>query len=152
MKENLKRIIFIIMIIIILIIVTFLGYVAYQVVGNPGKTNNVEISIGNSSKFSKEEIESAMQVAMKKFKGFKGCDLKQLWYNDELNSETAISRYVSQGVVTAENNVIILYFNFYAGPGSEDSLAPNNDYTNWQWILIRDSKSSKWKVHDFGDM
>jgi len=35
-KENLKRIIFIIMIIIILIIVTFLGYVAYQVVGNQG--------------------------------------------------------------------------------------------------------------------
>lgn len=46
-----------------------------------------------------------------------------------------------------------LYFNFYAGSASVDSgLTPGITYTNWHWILIRDNKSSNWKVHDFGDI
>ena len=143
-----KRTILIIILIIILVIVAFFGYIIYHTYAPPGKANNVEISIGNSSKFSKEEIESAMQAVIKKFKDFRGGDLKQLWHDDKSNYETV---YISPGVAVDESNVIVLYSNFDTDSRSINYGAiPNNTYKNWKWVLIRDNKTSEWKVYNFG--
>ena len=44
-----------------------------------GKINNAEIDYGSSVKYSEIEISSAVDIAMKKFKDFQGCELKRIW-------------------------------------------------------------------------
>ncbi|AGF55703.1 hypothetical protein Cspa_c19350 [Clostridium saccharoperbutylacetonicum N1-4(HMT)] len=48
-------------------------------------------------------------------------------------------------------NVIVLLSNFDVdSSGGDGSLNPNSTYDNYNWILIRDSKTDSWKVDDRG--
>lgn len=120
-----------------------------------GKTDNVKVNIGQSVKFSKEEINSAVDCVKKKFRSFDGCDLKKLWY-DEDNANSTIEEYLRCGHgsvngIKAEN-VIVLLSDFYvdSSGGPNECMNPNSPYNNWGWILTRRSKSSSWKVDDWG--
>ena len=119
-----------------------------------GKTNNVTITIGKSVKFSDKEISDAVESVKKKFKDFKGCNLTDLWY-DEDKSNALVEDYLKYGGGSkngsTSENVIILMSNFDVGPsGADGSFSPNSTSSNWQWILVRDSKTSKWNVVDWG--
>lgn len=141
-----KKIIFFLCI----VLVAFSLVVRIQV----GKTNNTVVSIEKSDKFSEEEINNAMSCVKKKFKDFRGCNLTALWYEEE-KSNNFIKGYLKNGKgsvngVKAEN-VIILLSNFDVdSSGGDGSLNPNSTYSSWNWILIRDSKTGKWKVDDWG--
>jgi hypothetical protein len=125
--------------------------VAYTQVG---KTNNVVVSIKKSDKFSEKEINDAINCVKKKFKDFNGCKLTKLWYDEE-QSNNIIAGYLKSGKslvngVKAEN-VIVLLSNFDVGSlGGDGSFNANSTYTNWNWILIRDSKTGNWKADDWG--
>ena len=119
-----------------------------------GKTNKVVVSIEKSDKFSNEEINDAINCVEKKFKDFKGCNLTKLWYDKE-KSTNFIEGYLKNGKDSVNaakaENVIVLLSNFKVGSsGGDGSLNPNTTYSNWNWILIRDSKTSNWKVTDWG--
>lgn len=119
-----------------------------------GKTNNAMVSIGKSNKFSEKEINNAINCVKKKFKYFKGCNLTKLWYDEE-KSNNFIEGYMKGGRgsingVKAEN-VIVLLSNFDVdASGGDGSLNPNSTYHNWNWILIRNSKTSNWRIDDWG--
>ncbi|MPW27171.1 DUF4829 domain-containing protein [Alkalibaculum sp. M08DMB] len=119
-----------------------------------GKTNNVEVNTGKSNKFSQEEINDAINCVKKKFKGFEGCNLTKLWYDEE-KSNDFIEGYLENGKgsvngVKAEN-VIVLSSEFDVdSSGGDGGFNPNSTYSNWNWILIRESKTSDWKVNDWG--
>ena len=119
-----------------------------------GKTNNVVVSIAKSDKFNKEEINDAINSVKKKFKDFQGCNLTKLRYDEE-QSNNIIKGYLSNGKgsvngIKAEN-VIVLLSNFDVdSSGGDGSLNANSTYSNWNWILIRDNKTGKWKVDDWG--
>ena len=121
---------------------------------NAGKTNNVVISIGESKNFTKEEIQSAVNCVIRKFKDFSGCELTKLWYDDEASIQE-VKSYMSSGM-GAENgvkveNVIALLSDFYVdSSGGDGSFNPNSTYPNWKWILNRDSKTGDWYVADWG--
>jgi len=122
---------------------------------NVRKTNNVIIDIGESTKFSKEEVQTAVNCVIENFeKNFKGCDLKKLWYDEEKsNSEIATYMSFGRGSVNGvkKENVIVLFSNFYVnGTGGNGSLNPNSPYNDWNWILVRDSKTGNWKIDDSG--
>lgn len=119
-----------------------------------GKTNNVAVSIEKSSKFSEEEINDAINCVKKKFKSFEGCNLTKLWYDEE-KSNNIIEGYLSNGRgsvngVKAENIIVFLSDFDVDSSGGDGSLNPNSTYSNWNWILIRDSKTGKWQVDDWG--
>ena len=121
---------------------------------NPGKTNNAIVALGESEKFSKEEVQAAADCVLKKFKDFVGCDLKKLWYDEE-KSNTQVDGYMLSGRGSVngvdKENVIILFSDFYVdSTGGEGSFNPNFTYTGWNWILIRDSKTGDWRVDDWG--
>ncbi|WP_040196404.1 hypothetical protein [Candidatus Soleaferrea massiliensis] len=105
---------------------------------NAGKTDQVSVSIGTSSKFSLEDIENAVQRVKEKFKDFEDCELLELWYDETADTSTS-------------KNSMVLLSNFKVGPsGGNGSLEPNSTYTEWQWILIRDNTSDNWLVKDWG--
>jgi hypothetical protein len=119
-----------------------------------GKTNNVVVSIEKSNKFSEEEINDVINSVKIKFKDFEGCNLTKLWYDEE-KSNKAIEGYLINGKgsvngVKAENVVILLSSFDVDSTGGDGSFSPNSTYSYWNWILIRDSKTGKWKVDDWG--
>ena len=109
---------------------------------NAGTTENVEINLGQSQIFSENEIKEAMDVVQEKFSIFSGCDLQKLWYDEIFSS----GRYDDD-----ETNKITILSNFYVNEnGGKNGLNPDFDYTDWQWHLVRNSKTSKWVVIDWG--
>lgn len=117
--------------------------------------NNAKVTIGKSQKFSEEEIKDAIECTKEKFKSFDGCALTDIWYDEEKSNKLTQS-YLEEGNggyesgATAEN-VIVLMSNFEVdSSGGDGSLEPNSTYTDWQWDLVRDSKSRKWEVVGWG--
>lgn len=119
-----------------------------------GKTDGASVNLGKSSKFSEKEIKAAAKCVEKKFKDFSGCALTKLWY-DEKKSNEFTKGYLSNGKglvngVKAEN-VIVLLSDFNVGSsGADYGFNPNSTYSNWNWILIRDSKTGDWRADDWG--
>ncbi|HAM82030.1 hypothetical protein [Ornithinibacillus bavariensis] len=125
-----KRNIFIVGILIVLLSIMFYSQV--------GKTNNVQVSVEQSTKFSEEEINEAIVTVKKKFKEFRGCELTELWYSESSNG-------------MKDENTMILLSNFKVNSsGGDGSFEPNSTQSDWNWILRRDSKNDNWRVDSWG--
>lgn len=116
-------------------------------------SNDILIEVSKSTKFSKDEIESAIQNVKSNF-SFSEATLTNIWYDEE-KSNYLIDSYLENGRGLTngvkEENVIILLWNFDVdGSGDNPVLNPNTTYSDYQWILIRDSKNNVWKIDDFG--
>lgn len=119
-----------------------------------GKTTNAAVSIEKSDKFNEEEINKAINTVKRKFKEFDGCEMTKIWYSEK-DSNEAIESYLNYGggseTDTKKENVIVLLSNFNVdSSGAEESLNPNSTYTDWKWILVRDSTADNWRVEDWG--
>jgi len=143
-----KRIRIITLLCIILVIAFFVAF------KQAGKTNNVVVSIGTSGKFSEKEINDAVKCVKINFRDFKGCNLTKLWYNEKQSNNIA-KGYLKggKGSVNAAKaeNVIVLLSNFDVDfSGANQGFNPNSKYSNWNWILVRNSKTGNWQVDDWG--
>jgi len=122
---------------------------------SPKEETDNRIDYGTSTKFSQTEIKAAADAALAAFgdKDFKGCTLIRLWY-DEARSDKEIQIYMAGGRGSVNGvdpeNAIILFSDFSTDSTVAHSFNPNDTYTDWMWILIRDSKTDKWKVDDWG--
>jgi beta-lactamase regulating signal transducer with metallopeptidase domain len=117
--------------------------------------SNIEptINIGDSIKFTKEEIGEAIELVKNDF-DFPASTLTKIWYKEE-ESDKFSKLYLDYGrgsVNGAESeNVIVLLSNFDVDDSGEDSsLNPNSTYENFQWILIRSDDNSDWEIDDRG--
>lgn len=117
------------------------------------KNINPVIEIGQSTKFSEEEINNAIDCLQENF-SFEACTLTKVYY-DENKSNSAVEDYLefgkgSENRVESEN-VIVLLSNFDVDDsGDNPVLNPGETYTDYNFILIRDDKNSNWKVDDWG--
>lgn len=117
------------------------------------KPTNINVDIGESTKFSKEEIDNAVDCLKRNF-DFEACTLTKIYYNEEI-SNTAVENYLQFGngsvnKVKAENVIVLLSDFDVDNSGNNPVLNPGETYTNYNWILIRDDKNSDWKVDDCG--
>ena len=117
------------------------------------KPTNIKLDIGESTKFSKEEIDNAVDCLKRSF-DFEACTLTKIYYNEEI-SNTAVEDYLQFGNGSVnkvkDENVIVLLSDFDVdNSGDNPVLNPGETYTNYNWILIRDGKNSDWKVDDCG--
>lgn len=117
------------------------------------KSTNIKLDIGESTKFSKEEIDNAVDCLKRSF-DFEACTLTKIYYNQEI-SNTAVEDYLQFGngsvnKVKAENVIVLLSDFDVDNSGNNPVLNPGETYTNYNWILIRDDKNSDWKVDDCG--
>lgn len=117
------------------------------------KPTNIKVDIGESTKFSKEEIDNAVDCLKRSF-DFEACTLTKIYYNEEI-SNTAVEDYLQFGNGSVnkvkDENVIVLLSDFDVdNSGDNPVLNPGETYTNYNWILIRDDKNSNWKVDDWG--
>lgn len=140
------------MISILCIILAALSLVACKQVG---KTNNVVVDIGESIKFNDEEINNAINCVKEKFRDFEGCNLTKLWYDEEKSNHIIEGYFKNEkgsvnGVKKAENVIVLMSSFDVDSSGGDGSFNPNSTYSNWQWILRRNSKTDNWQVYDWG--
>ena len=105
------------------------------------KSTNIKLDIGESTKFSKEEIDNAVDCLKRSF-DFEACTLTKIYYNEEI-SNTAVEDYLQFGngsvnKVKAENVIVLLSDFDVDNSGDNPVLNPGETYTNYNWILIRD--------------
>ena len=137
-----------------IVLVAVVGGISLLIVSQFGKSSNAQVSIGESTKFTEEEINEAVSKVKRKFWGFRGCELTEIWYT-EAESNKIAEDYLKYGGGSEKNidpdNVIGLLSNFDVdASGGDGSLEPNSTYPEWNWILIRDSKSKKWRIETWG--
>jgi beta-lactamase regulating signal transducer with metallopeptidase domain len=114
---------------------------------------DIIIDIGQSTKFTEEEIIQAINTVIGDF-DFKGCILKKVWYDEE-KSDYATKGYLGTGKGSVNGvkseNVIIVFSEFDVDSlGGDGSFEPNLTYDDWQFILIRDNNTSDWRIDDWG--
>jgi hypothetical protein len=119
-----------------------------------GNVKYLKIILGSSERFNDDEIKTATDTVLRKFMDFKGCSLIRLWYDEEksiyeIKSYMKTGRGAKNGVL--EQNVIILFSDFLTSKSSRsDGFNPGYNYTNWMWILVRNTETGEWKVDDWG--
>ena len=125
-----------------ILILFFAGLLLFSLCGC-GNVLFVKKEVVPSEIYTEKEIKAAEKVAISYFfKEFDGCSLVSIRYaGDETQKEHA-SRY-------GADEAIVLLSDFYSGSGGDGSLNPNDLYTDWQWILVR-NKGGKWRHADHG--
>ena len=126
-------------------------FAAFSLTGCKGKADgDITIDIGDSSKFSEAEIDSAIKVVKDNF-SFPGSKLKSLRY-DEDKSEDAIKDFMEYGKGKGSdidpNNIIVLFSDFDIS--GENPVLSKGEYKNYSWILVRKNKDKEWKIEDQG--
>lgn len=116
-------------------------------------SNDIEIDIGESIKFSRDEIINASECVKSNF-NFEGATLMKIWYDEEKYNKL-VNSYLEHGNGSIngvnEENVIILLSDFYVDKSSKNPvLNRDTTYTEYKWTLVRDNEKSEWKIDSFG--
>lgn len=130
---KMKRIVSIISAFLLILVCAIIGM---KLTGR-GDTSQVNTYYTVTDNHSAREIEAAMKAVKRKFRAeFIGCTLTDLWYpGDSMAEEEALcaAQYDSQ-------EVIVLLSNFQPdSSGGDGSLTPNAEYTNYQWVLVKNA-------------
>jgi len=131
-----RRRLFIALVIMLCISLAFVVFPLVEAALDRGRIANVELDIGESDRFTQEEIASAMDVVKEIFADHRGWndELISLWYN-EASSNREIERREWD-----EDNTIVLFSTWYQGQG----LGAPRAFMPWTWILARESSSDSW--------
>ena len=145
-KRNFKIAISIVAAVLVLLtagIVLFFTALGVELGIGPGLVDNVQTRYVESSIFTQEDIQDAIDTVEMDFrKDFNGCELTLIYYagDEESKAESEI-----KGV---ETMVLKSEFKTYKQPG-DSSLNEYQTYENWSWILIR-TKDGCWELVDYG--
>lgn len=115
--------------------------------GQQEKTADCNIIPIKSEIYSQEDYDEACQVVLEYFEeNFTGCNMIEIKYagDDDLD---AMKEWAGEYGV---EEVILLESSFETDSnGGDGSLNPNDTYTDWRWIVVRD-KDGKWQHKDHG--
>lgn len=100
--------------------------------------------------YTKEDIEAAFDAIESEFaSGFKGCTLKELRYDDEIEAQYLDKTPEHKQEGTGDRIVVLSEFTT-DWRAADEGFSPNERYEGWQWILTRPSQGAPWKVVDWG--
>ena len=131
---------------ILLILIALAGMLS-QALLRGGDVSSVQRIIGESSLYSREEIEEMMEVVEKTFRReFKGCALTELEYDEELSKKQS-GDWAEQ--CQADEAVVLTSSFDVDGSGGDGSLNPNSTYSRWLWVLTR-NEGGDWQLRTWG--
>lgn len=111
-----------------------------------GNTDSVKIDPIDSSIYTEDDYNQAVEVTMDYFKqNFDDCTMTEIRYAGDDMSDAMKEWEKDYGM----DEVIILECDFNTGAHCDNSLERNSTYTDWQWILAR-NKGGKWEHKDHG--
>ena len=113
-----------------------------------GNIDNVKTHEVDSEVYSKKEIDEAVNIIEKEFKGnWSGCTvLTEIYYA----GDDYISEYQDWADRKNADEVIVLLSSFDVdSSGGDGTLNPDSTYDDWMWILVR-TNGGRWKHVDHG--
>ena len=118
-----------------------------------GDTSKVEIDYGASSVYSKEEIDSAIEIIKKQFASFEGCELHSLSYMSDEECNNADNIEWMNDLRTDDNKeaftqCIAFESSFRSPEKGGGAWEANEEYT-WSWWLAR-SEGGEWNLMTWG--
>ena len=132
------------------ITILFISLPACMTTKRGSVVSGAETSIGESAKFTDDEIQAAIDAALVKFKDFIGCTMIRTWYDEE-RSNDLISQGWLQKQGADDGDIMILFSDFMTSSiSANDGFNPNEKYTDWMWIVIRYTDGGEWVVRDWG--
>lgn len=100
--------------------------------------------------YTKEDIEAAFDAIESEFaSGFKGCALKELRYDAEIEAQYLDETPEHKQKGTGDRIVVLSEFTT-DWRAADEGFSPNDRYEGWQWVLTRPSQGAPWKVVDWG--
>ena len=116
--------------------------------------SKVKIDYGTSSIYSKEDMDSAIQLIKEEFSDWKGCELHSIsyssddecseeniaWMNDLANWQTPNSAFTQCIMFTSD---------FHSPKHGGGAWNANQEYTDWQWWLAR-MDNGRWYLLTYG--
>ena len=114
----------------------------------------VAIDYGNSSIYSKEDMDSAIQMIKKEFDTWDGCELHSITYgtDEECNDENIKWMNELEEANDAKETFtqcIMFKSNFHSPKEGGGAWNADEEYTDWQWWLAR-SDGGQWKLMSWG--
>ena len=100
--------------------------------------------------YTKEDIEAAFDAIESEFaSGFKGCTLKELRYDNEIEAQYLDETPEHKQEGTGDRIVVLSEFTT-DWRAADEGFSPNDRYEGWQWVLTKPSQGAPWKVVDWG--
>ncbi|MBR5262333.1 MAG: hypothetical protein IKV49_00790 [Clostridia bacterium] len=118
----------------------------------PGKVENAEINYGVSEKYTKADMNKAVQVVFDEFKTWFGFELYSISYaGDEACLDEDELDYCNSLREGAEFvDCIIFYSSFLTSPDAYNEGFNSNDvYNGWSWHLAREA-DGEWQLLTWG--
>lgn len=111
-----------------------------------GEVDDVQITIGESEFYSNAELRAAANEILHQFsKGFDGCTLKELNYDEEESLKQADEwkkQYEAEEAIVFSSRFTVSPF-YKNGP-----LSPGDTHY-YSWVLVR-NKGGNWNLKDWG--
>ena len=112
-----------------------------------GKTQGYTVVVPYDAHYSETEIRAAMREAVDYFeREFDGCTLLSICY-DEAKVRDDEPEWAAQ--YDADEAIVLLSSFHVDGSGGDGSFNANSDYTDWQWVLVRNDGGS-WQLKTWG--
>jgi D-alanyl-D-alanine carboxypeptidase len=138
-------------IVAILLLITSLLVLA----GCMGKPKaEVSIDYGDSTLYTKEDMDAAIAVIRKEFDTWEGCELHSITYgsDDECSADNIAWMNELEATNDAQetfSQCILFKSNFHSPKNGGGAWNADQEYTDWQWWLAR-SEGGAWKLMTWG--
>ncbi|MCR5608489.1 MAG: M56 family metallopeptidase [Lachnospiraceae bacterium] len=161
-KERVEKVVFyrkpsLYVFIVSIVVFSFIGLCFLT---NPGiaegKVDNVEINTDKNSVYSEEDINSAIDVVIKDFKHYRGCEMTDIRYGSDGSESYNIEGFKHSaetlGIDPENAEYMVLYVTFECYDNTEGSSAAFNlgEY-KWEWELTREKGTKQWIIVNHGD-
>lgn len=129
-------------------VILLAAVLGYNSIFHPGTTSSCRTSINKSTDyFSEKEIKSAMSAVKRQFVSFEGCNLVELYYDEDKYPKDLLEE---EAKYYKCSKVIVLLSSFDTNENCEGCFEEYKTYSNWQWIVVKESAHSNWTVKDCG--
>ncbi len=124
-------------------------------VGCAGKPKaEIRIDYGNSTLYSKEDMDTAIAEIKKEFDLWEGCELHSIVYSsdDECSAENIAWMNELEAANDAQETFtrcIMFKSDFHSPKNGGGAWNADQEYTDWQWWLAR-SEGGEWKLMTWG--
>ena len=114
----------------------------------------VSIDYGDSTLYTKEDMDAAIAVIRKEFDTWEGCELHSITYgsDDECSADNIAWMNELEATNDAQetfSQCILFKSNFHSPKNGGGAWNADQEYTDWQWWLAR-SEGGAWKLMTWG--
>lgn len=113
--------------------------------------SSATIDLGNSEKFTKDDLNKAVDQIKTQFAAWKGCELENIRYaGDEASNEENLA-WMNDLRPDAKYTQVVEFFSDFKTPENNGELTfePNTEYKDYQWWLAR-TEGGDWDLVTFG--